>query len=45
MVGNYMVPNAVMELLEPYRRPPGSPDGHLHRCGVIDYLVTGCGTV
>lgn len=23
MVGNYMVPNAVMELLEPYRRPPG----------------------
>lgn len=23
MVGNYMVPNAVMELLEPWRRPPG----------------------
>jgi hypothetical protein len=23
MPGNYMVPNEVMELLEPWRRPPG----------------------
>jgi len=22
MPGNYMVPNAVMEILEPWRRPP-----------------------